>query len=172
MLFFICLLLQFFYRRNLPTSPPSNMCTESEKSSTPTDYHHHNMDNTQKFQIVYAGPTNLCQHSTTDLARGIMMNKRKQSVLSKARSFKHSKTTSSIFVFIYHQRTGKTRLCHMRVVDFTHFNTCCTFKKANSAIAQPQSCGQCKLVPVPQCVTVSPFSNSPGHGNFSEFAEP
>ena len=56
------------------------------------------MEKTQKFQIVYAGPTNLCQHSTTDLARGIMTNECKQSVLSKARSFKHSKTTSSFFV--------------------------------------------------------------------------
>ena len=33
----------------------------------------------------YAGPTNLCQHSTTDLTRGIMMmNECKQSALSKA----------------------------------------------------------------------------------------
>ena len=44
------------------------------------------MEKTQKFQIVYAGPTNLCQHFTTNLARAIMMNK-------------HSKTTSSFFVF-------------------------------------------------------------------------
>ena len=46
----------------------------------------------------YAGPTNLCQHSTTDLVRGIMTNERKQSALSKARFFRHSKTTSSFFV--------------------------------------------------------------------------
>ena len=55
------------------------------------------MEKTQKFQIVYVGPTNLCQHSTTDLARGIMTNERKQSALSKVRSFKHSKTTSGFF---------------------------------------------------------------------------
>ena len=47
------------------------------------------MEKTWKFQIVSVGPTNLCQHSTTDLARGIMPNECKQSVLSKARSFKH-----------------------------------------------------------------------------------
>ena len=41
------------------------------------------MGNTQKFQIVYAGPTNLCQHSTTDLVRGMTTNERKQSALSK-----------------------------------------------------------------------------------------
>ena len=57
------------------------------------------MEKTRKSQTVFAGPTNLCQHSTTDLARDIMMNERKQSVLSKAGSFKHSKTTSSFFVF-------------------------------------------------------------------------
>ena len=83
---------------------------------------------TRKFQIVYAGPTNLYQHSTIDLARGIMTNERKQSALSKARSFKHSKTTSIILYSIYHQCAGKTSLFYMRGVDFTHFNTCCTFK--------------------------------------------
>ena len=57
------------------------------------------MEKTQKFQIVYAGSINLCQHSITDLARGIMMKERKQSALSKAQSFKHSKTTSSFLVF-------------------------------------------------------------------------
>ena len=40
------------------------------------------MEKTRKLHIVYAGPTNLCQHSTTDLARGITTNKRKQSALS------------------------------------------------------------------------------------------
>ena len=39
------------------------------------------MEKTRKFQIVYVG---LCQHFPTDLARGIMTNKRKQSALSKA----------------------------------------------------------------------------------------
>ena len=48
-----------------------------------------NVENTK----VYAGPTNLCQHSTTDLARGIMTNECKQSALSE-----HSETTSSFFV--------------------------------------------------------------------------
>ena len=28
---------------------------------------------------------------------------------------------------IYHQRTGKTSFFHMRGVDITHFNACCTF---------------------------------------------
>ena len=37
----------------------------------------------EKFQIVYAGLTNLRQHSTTDLARGIMTNESKQSMLLK-----------------------------------------------------------------------------------------
>ena len=57
------------------------------------------MEETRKFQIVYADLTNLCQHSTTDLTRDIMTNERKQSALSKARSLKYSKTTSSFFVF-------------------------------------------------------------------------
>ena len=43
-------------------------------------------------------------YSTTDLASGIMTNERKQSVLSKARSFKHSKTISSFFVFIANEQ--------------------------------------------------------------------
>ena len=84
------------------------------------------MKKTQKIQIVYAGLTNLCQHSTTDLARGIITTGHKQSALSKTRSFKHSKTTSSFLYSIHHQRAGKT--IHMRGVDYTHFNTCCTFK--------------------------------------------
>ena len=41
------------------------------------------MEKTGKFQIVYAGPTNLCQHPTADLGRGIMTNERKQCALSK-----------------------------------------------------------------------------------------
>ena len=36
-------------------------------------YHEWIMEKTRQIQIVYAGP-NLCQHSTTHLARGIMMN--------------------------------------------------------------------------------------------------
>ena len=69
-----------------------------------------------------------CQHSTTDLATGLMTNQRKQSALSKAWSFKHSKTIQAAFLYsIYHQRAGKTNLFHMRGVDFIHFNTCCTF---------------------------------------------
>ena len=32
---------------------------------------------------------------------------------------------------IYHQRAGRTSLFHMRGVDFTHFNTCCTFNCLN-----------------------------------------
>ena len=79
-----------------------------------------------KFQIVYAGLTNLCQHSTstTDLARGIMTNEHKQSALSKAQSFKHSKLQTAFLYSIYHQRAGKTSLLHMRGGDFTPFNTC------------------------------------------------
>ena len=57
------------------------------------------MKKSRKFQIVYAGPTNLCQHRTTNFARGIMTNERTQSVLWKARSFRHSKTTSSDLIF-------------------------------------------------------------------------
>ena len=56
-----------------------------------------------------------------------MTNERKQSVLSKALSCKHSKTTSSFLYSVYLKRAGKTSP-YMRGVDFTHFNTCCTFK--------------------------------------------
>ena len=31
---------------------------------------------------------------------------------------------------MYPQRAGKTSLFHMRAVDSTHFNTCCTFKSS------------------------------------------
>ena len=46
-------------------------------------------------------PPSLHPVKIQDLARGIMRNGRKQSVLSNARSSKHSKskTTSSVFVF-------------------------------------------------------------------------
>ena len=38
------------------------------------------MERRRTFQIVHVGPTNICQHSTTDLARGIMTNERKQNL--------------------------------------------------------------------------------------------
>ena len=62
------------------------------------------MEKTEKFQIVYAAlvkPLSTFSDTTsqTDLAIGIMRNESKQSALSKARSFKHSKTTSSFIVF-------------------------------------------------------------------------
>ena len=56
------------------------------------------MEKTQKFQIVYAGTTHLCQRSTTDLTTGIMTNERKQSVLYKALSLKHSKIYAAFFI--------------------------------------------------------------------------
>ena len=38
------------------------------------------------------------------------------------------KVSYAAFMYsIYHQRAGKTNLFHVRAVDFTHFNTCCTF---------------------------------------------
>ena len=49
---------------------------------------------------------------TTDLTRGIMTNGHKQSVLSKVRSLKDSKTTSSFFEFNLSPRAGKTCLFH------------------------------------------------------------
>ena len=44
------------------------------------------MEKTLKFQMGDEGPTNLCQHSTTDLATGLMTNEHEQSALSKVRS--------------------------------------------------------------------------------------
>ena len=55
-------------------------------------------EKTRKLQIIDAGPTNLCQHFTTE-AIGIMTKEHKQSALSKARFLKHSKITSSFVVF-------------------------------------------------------------------------
>ena len=40
------------------------------------------MEKTGKFQIVYAGLTNLCQYYTAGLARDMMTNGRKQSACS------------------------------------------------------------------------------------------
>ena len=57
-----------------------------------------------------------------------MTNKRKQSALSKARSFKHS------FLILHEQ----VNLVSFRGVDFTHFNTCCTFKVENVAEGEAQ----------------------------------
>ena len=58
------------------------------------------MEKTRTFQIVYGALTNFCQHSTTDPMRDIMTTEHKQSALSEARFFKHSKTTSSFFVYL------------------------------------------------------------------------
>ena len=54
------------------------------------------MEKTRPSQTVYAGPTTLCQYSTTERHND---ERSKHSALSKAPSFKHSKTTSNIFVF-------------------------------------------------------------------------
>ena len=83
------------------------------------------MEKTRKFQILYAGLTNLSQHSTTDLPRGILTNEHKQSALSKVTSFKHSKTIQAALLYSIYHRAGKTSLFNMRGVDFTHCNTCC-----------------------------------------------
>ena len=74
------------------------------------------MEKTRKFQIVYEGLKNLCQHSTTDLARGTMRNECKRSALSKARSIKINipKLQAAFLYSIYHQRAGKTNLVHIR----------------------------------------------------------
>ena len=55
------------------------------------------MGKTRTFQIVYLGPTNLCQRPTIDLTRNIISNERKQSALSKVRSFNHSKVQTAFF---------------------------------------------------------------------------
>ena len=65
--------------------------------------HREQMEKTLKFQIVYAGLTNRCQHSTNDLARGIMANERKQSALSKAGSFNPNVMVFQ-FSLTYHAR--------------------------------------------------------------------
>ena len=105
---------QQFFTIGWATFPPTcceNMASHRERI----------MEKTQKFQIVYEGPTNLCQHSTTDLTRGIMTNERKQSVLLKARSFKHSKTTNNFLYSVYYQRADKTNLFH-RLCTFNFIN--------------------------------------------------
>ena len=89
------------------------------------------MEKTRKFQIVYAGPKNLCEHSTADLARG----NNDERTLSKARSFKHSKLQAAFCIqLLFHQRAGKTSLFHMRGGGVTHFNTCCTFNNPQSNV--------------------------------------
>ena len=86
------------------------------------------MEKTQKFQKLNPGPTNLCQHITADLARGIMTN------VNNLRRRRHDlsnilKWQAAFLYSPYHQRAGKSQasLFHMRGVDFTHFDTCCTF---------------------------------------------
>ena len=83
-------------KKGIPESYLPSFATSSENMSS---HRERIMGKTRKFQIVYAGRTNLCQYSTTALTRGIMTNERKKTALSKARSLKHSKTTSSFFVF-------------------------------------------------------------------------
>ena len=73
------------------------------------------MEKTRKFQIVYAGPTNLCQHFTTDLARGIMTNEHKQSLLFANDLLNILKLQAALLYSIYHQRIAcKTSLFHRR----------------------------------------------------------
>ena len=83
------------------------------------------MEKIWKFQIVYAGLKNLCQHSTTDLARAIMTNEHKR---GRRHNLSNILKLEAAFLYsIYHQQAGKTSLFHMRGVDFTYFKTCCTF---------------------------------------------
>ena len=104
--------------RKLPsplTTSCGNMASQRERI----------MEKTRKFQNSLCRPYKPLSTSTTDLARSIMTNERKQSALSKARSSNILKLQAPT-----HQRAGKTSLFHMSSVDFTHFNTCCkpTFK--------------------------------------------
>ena len=79
----------------IPESYLTSLATSCEQMAS---HHEQIMEKTRKFQIVYAVLTNLCQHSTTDLAKGMTTDERKQSALSKAGSFSHCKTTNSLFV--------------------------------------------------------------------------
>ena len=69
------------------------------------------MDKPQKFQMVYAGPTNLCERSTTDLARGMMANEREQ---CRRHNLSNILKQAAFLYSIYHQQAGKTSLFHMR----------------------------------------------------------
>ena len=71
------------------------------------------MENGRKILIVYAGPKNLSQHSTTDLAKGIMTNERKQSELYINDLPNILKLQVAVLYSIY-QRAGKTSLFHSR----------------------------------------------------------
>ena len=115
------------------------------------------MEKTRNFQTVYAGLTDLCQYSSTDLARGIMTNEHKQSMLAKVRSSKHSKTISIFLYSMYHQGAGKISLFHMRGIAFKHFNTCCTFNLLFifSNISEIIKCKVAKLVHFPATLTIS-----------------
>ena len=87
------------------------------------------MEKTPKFQIVYVGRTSLCQHSTTDLARGIMSKLTDVNNLCWRRYDLSNilKLQAALLYSIYQQRAGKISLFHMRGADFMHFITCCTF---------------------------------------------
>ena len=54
------------------------------------------MGENKKVLNTLCGPTNLCQHSTTDLARGIIMIMTNECVRS-ALSFKHTKNYKQLF---------------------------------------------------------------------------
>ena len=41
------------------------------------------------------------------------------------------KLLAAFLFLVYHQRARKTSLCHMRGVDYTNCNTCCTFTGAD-----------------------------------------
>ena len=60
--------------KRIPESYLPSLATSCENMAS---HHERIMEKIRKFQIVYAGPTNFCQHSTTDVTTGIMMNERK-----------------------------------------------------------------------------------------------
>ena len=78
------------------------------------------MEKTRTFQMVYAGPTNLCQQSTTDLARGIMMNELKNLHCRRHDLSNILKQQAAFLYSIYH-RAGKTSLFHMKGSIFHAF---------------------------------------------------
>ena len=59
-----------------------------------------------------------------------MTNECKQSACRRHNLSNILKLQATFLYSIYHQRAGKTSLFHVRGIDFTHFNTCCTFKYA------------------------------------------
>ena len=89
------------------------------------------MEKTRKFQIVYAGLTNLCQHIPQLTSREAYWWRNVNYLHCRRLDLSNILKLQAAFLYSIHHGEQVKLVFQMRGVDFTHFNYCCTFNQDN-----------------------------------------